>query len=473
MTSQAFIELTPLGAKGAIVYPKGENFVFKQLHWHEFGGGWDGVAEPTRLAAWVKTWMPRDIKTTLIVPRQMVLSRILTLPSFDPQELKRMVALQLGEHFPYAVDEVAWDLSIMGVMGNGFTQVIVWVVPEKDLMRWIEPMLGVGIKFKAVTLNITGLASQIKRNQLSKLLTSWQLLLVVDIANTECVFIRNNQQVFLRSLDVGFGHVQQPSEVFTTELVLTIKDFLKTYPQDEFNHISVIATSSMPAWFEDWCKRQSFQYRSIESNQILKDKKCIIPPVFREKGISLTSINGLTAIDAASALELMPPALKKRDNVVLQKRYVIQTAILLALAAFFILFAWQMPLIQARLQLGRLMAVSTQQQKQVNDIDQLRQSLDSLKKLYAGTVSFNRVAEAIEQGLGGKVYLNTLSMNAERVLSVEGYGREGVDLDGVQSRLMNTGIVKDVNLDYVNKRVTQEGQWVYFRMTMTIKAKEE
>lgn len=473
MIDQVFIELTLMGAKAAVVYRKGDGLIFKQLRWHPFVGGWEGVAEATKLAAWTKTWLPRGKKVTLIIPRQMVLNRVLTLPSQDIIELKRMVALQLGEHIPYNIEEVVWDISLMGTTGNGFSQVMVWVVQQKDLMRWIDPLAQVGVKFGAVTLNISGLSDQIQLYQQDHAKAYWQMLLVVDVTNTECIFVKDNQQLFLRSLNFGFSQLQEPTESFTAELVLTIKDFLRNYPQEELNHISVISTAALPKWFEQWCVRQSLIYNSIDSNTVSKEKKCIIPDIFNQEGISLTAIVGLASVESKQILNLTPSLLTKREELVMQKSFAIQSSVLAGIIVILVLLAWQMPVIQDNIQLNQLRAITMKQQKRVKEIDELRQHLDEFKQLQTGTVSFAKLARAIEEGLGGMVFLNTLSINSDQLLSLEGYGREGVDLDGVQSRLSSSGVLKDVKLGYVNKRVTQEGQWVYFRMTMSLKTKED
>ncbi len=243
--------------------------------------------------------------------------------------------------------------------------------------------------------------------------------------------------------------------------------------KENIGSVTVVAAGAIPAWFQDWCARQSLVYQFIESNLVARAKKCFVSDTFNQEGISLATINGLVSVDSKELIRLMPSLLKKRDEDVLKRRYLFQAIGLFVIAGICILLAWQMPIIQGRLKLSRLSSMASKYQQQVKKIDEVRNKLEMFRDSLNRRITFAQIASAVEVGLEGKVFLNTLSINTEKQLMLEGYGREGVDLDAVQTRLSSGGFLKDINLEYVNKRVTQDGQWVYFRMTMTIKAKEE
>ncbi len=472
MSAHVFIELTPLGVKAAVATGQRDKFILKQLRWHPFTDGWD-AASPVKTAAWVKSWIPRGTTVTLLVPRPMALVRVLNLPSQDEEELRRMVALQLGEYIPYGMEEVVWDMALMSPAPNGYSRVMVWVAAQKDLMRWIDPLEQAGIKCAYVTLNVCGISRRIEKGLPGVIPNRWQLVLDIDAAHTECVFVKDNHQLFLRALNFGWNHLQTPADAFIKELVMTIKEFLRDHPQETLDHISVISAAPLPAWFGEWCQRQSFVHEAVDGTKIASEKKFSIPPAFTQEGVSLTAISGLLNFDQKPWLNLMPPMFKQQQEAKLQKRLGVEMGICLAVSIVLVILTTQIPLLQMRLQIAHLQDVVDKQQKQVRNVDKLRLDVEAFKGATTGRAVFARIAQVLEKNLGDQIFLNTLGINPQRVLSLEGYGREGVDLDGLQSRLTATGLFSDVNLDYVNKRVTQEGQLVYFRLTMSIKAKEE
>ncbi len=164
----------------------------------------------------------------------------------------------------------------------------------------------------------------------------------------------------------------------------------------------------------------------------------------------------------------MPPSFKDAQDQRKQQNLTIQALVFSLIAVGLFIGGWQMPTMYERWQIGQINAVAIQDKHEAKSVEGIQKDIDHMRLIWNRRIAFAQLSQILEEEIGGKVSVNTLTLGTDRVLSIEGFVAEGFDLDGLQSRLASKGLFSDVNLDYVNKRITQDGQWVYFKMTMRL-----
>ncbi len=69
-----------------------------------------------------------------VLPRHEITSRVLSLPTQDPQEAENMVCLSAEEYVPYGLDELIVDASMIEALPGGESRVLA-VLAHKDVVR--------------------------------------------------------------------------------------------------------------------------------------------------------------------------------------------------------------------------------------------------------------------------------------------------------------------------------------------------
>jgi Tfp pilus assembly protein PilN len=98
--------------------------------------------------------------------------------------------------------------------------------------------------------------------------------------------------------------------------------------------------------------------------------------------------------------------------------------------------------------------------KEVNDIE----------GMIKGRLIFSDLAREIYRLLPSQVYLVSINISDGNVLSLQGMSTNSVAINQFQKDMVASQSFSSVSLDYVNKRITQQGEVDYFKITSTLKS---
>ncbi len=94
-----------------------------------------------------------------VLPRHQVTTRILELPSQDPDEIASMVRLSAEEYVPFSVDELIIDQAIIEVLPSGLSRVVVALVQRDVVQAHADVLAEAGITPEQVFLSTACLAA--------------------------------------------------------------------------------------------------------------------------------------------------------------------------------------------------------------------------------------------------------------------------------------------------------------------------
>ncbi|MCX8066063.1 MAG: pilus assembly protein PilM [Candidatus Hydrogenedentes bacterium] len=93
----------------------------------------------------------------VIIPRYEVTSRIVTLPSQDPGEVKNMVELSAEEYVPYSTEEIQTTQTILENLSNLESRVFVAIAHKDVVNERIEIVKDLGLVPRGVLVSTAGL----------------------------------------------------------------------------------------------------------------------------------------------------------------------------------------------------------------------------------------------------------------------------------------------------------------------------
>ena len=93
-----------------------------------------------------------------------------------------------------------------------------------------------------------------------------------------------------------------------------------------------------------------------------------------------------------------------------------------------------------------------------------------IEAILKGRLIFSDLVRELYSLLPPQVYLVSMVISDGNSLSFEGVASNAVDINLFQKKMIDSKMFANVNLDYVNKRITQQGEVDYFKITSLVNA---
>jgi Tfp pilus assembly protein PilN len=123
-------------------------------------------------------------------------------------------------------------------------------------------------------------------------------------------------------------------------------------------------------------------------------------------------------------------------------------------------------------QLSRLKSQLRDTQREARTLEDKLQKVRDIEGMISGRLIFSDLAHDIYHSLPSHFYLVSMSLIHGQGLSVQGISSNSREIDQFQKGMAGSPYFSNVNIDYVNKRVTAQGEVYYFKFTCTFKSSE-
>jgi len=156
---------------------------------------------------------------TACLPRSLVTVRVIRVPSTDPDELGRMVSLQVSRQTPYSRDEVVSGYRVLGSDADGYSTVLLAIARRKVIAERLDAFAQAGIAVNRVTVGSDGLDAWFAKARPANLAAKAStVLLDVDTASTELVIFDAGRMAFSKNILVGVSHLAEDAGKWRAEL---------------------------------------------------------------------------------------------------------------------------------------------------------------------------------------------------------------------------------------------------------------
>ncbi|MDD4879633.1 MAG: pilus assembly protein PilM, partial [Candidatus Omnitrophica bacterium] len=167
----------------------------------------DAKAASETLRKILKDYNIKPKETILVIPRQSVTTKTMSLPSRDPAEIEEMAGFQAVKQIPYPKEEIAYGVSLIETTAEGYSKVML-VICHKDMVeRPLEVMRGCGFFPSKVTLSSFGILNWLRMDPEFMAGQGAAPVIVVecDKSATDIVIADKERVIYTRGLTFGSG----------------------------------------------------------------------------------------------------------------------------------------------------------------------------------------------------------------------------------------------------------------------------
>ena len=262
------------------------------------------------------------------IARDQVLTRLLTLPSAQPEELAQMAVLAGKAQLPYPAEQTVTALDVMAQQAGSSTAQL--VACHRDVIdRHVALLRQVGGEPAVITPSAWGLLAWYQRWGRSPATPEPALVVHVDADHTDVVLIRDGRLVCSRSLSQGaeeWAGVPDGAESMLRELDYSVAGWRKELPGLEVR--ACVCTGVGP--LDRWAGALAQHWGLPSTVQV--PQGALRLPASSSTEASPAAALGLAMADAARLVNLLPPTLRQAQQVRQRLRALTVTSGLLAAA---------------------------------------------------------------------------------------------------------------------------------------------
>ena len=179
---------------------------------------------------------------------------------------------------------------------------------------------------------------------------------------------------------------------------------------------------------------------------------------------------GIAFSTEAPPINLIPRAVKQAQEQHSYQHQLIVSGIWVTAALISLCLALGLGFLKKNLQLAHLKDQIRITKQNALKVENQMQKVHDIEYMFKNRLIFSDLAHDIYRSLPAQVYLVSISISNGNTLSFQGVSSNPVDINQFQRDMVSSQKFSNVNLDYVNKRVTQQGEVDYFKITCTFKS---
>jgi len=189
------------------------------------------------------------------------------------------------------------------------------------------------------------------------------------------------------------------------------------------------------------------------------------PKLMTDDGVSVASLAGIAFSAQASPIDLIPRAVRQAQKQRAYQRQLIVLGVWITAALVSLGLALGMGFFRKNFQLARLEDRLRVTKYEVFKVEDQLQRINDIEGVITDRLIFSNLAGEIYRLLPAQISLVSFTISDGNTLSLEGVTSNPVAINQFQRDMVNSKYFSNVSLDYDNKRVTQDGEVDYFKIT--------
>ena len=412
-----------------------------------------------------------DSRVTLVIPRSRVILRSMVFPSQKIDEIRSMIDLQVGSRIPYSREEVEIDFQVLSKSTEGYSKVAVVIIPKDIATRYWKIFTDSKIPVGGMTISSVGL--WLLYQQQADPSDKPGAIFDLDIDRSEiCVCTPSH---WLSSREFGIG-LEQMQKEGNADILKQWELTQQASTPDKSNELSdtVYLTSCANRAYTlsiDMAKMQDdLTIKEIQLSKVLPLARGVQwPKVVSEDGVSLASLAGVAFSSQVVPIDLTPRVVKLSQEQLFYKRQLVVLGVWVLAALIALGLALGMGYFKKNVRLARLEDELRIARHEAGRVSDQLQKVHDIEGMVKGRLIFADLARTIYRLLPSQIYLVSITISDGNTLSLQGVSSSPVEINQFQKSMVDAPDFSNVSLDYVNKRVTQQGEVDYFKITCALK----
>ena len=167
-------------------------------------------------------------------PSHLTTTRLFTLPSTDPVEIRDIIELQAEKHTPYAKEEILTDFRVLETDPSGYSRVLLILSHQDIVHRALRLLEGMGWVLERVGFELDGLTNWL---QLAQPEAGDGVILVaeMDAETTTLAAVKQGKPYFHRSLAMGLSFLAAHPDDGVAKLCDEFQRSIEAFEAEGFN----------------------------------------------------------------------------------------------------------------------------------------------------------------------------------------------------------------------------------------------
>ena len=401
------------------------------------------------------------LKTVLLaIPKHLVMTRVLYLPSTNGDEIRNMVSIESAKHVPYTEGDRIVDYKILERLKNGYSNVLLAIAQASTVHRYLDIVKKAGLKTEKVALGAECLtawyATMIEKRQ-EKGTTA---LVNIDSEYVDIVIIKGGTLKFTRAFAC------QPESAATDKSVVfeEIRKSLVAYSRqinEEIDKILVSGAKKHVSTLEPLLAETGIPLEVIPQTEGITIAECKETDLEERSFLELA---GLLCKENAVKINLLPEPQRQEGEYLRLKKSLTKTGILIACIAL-ILVAIAVEGIIDKMRFVNLLDRKLETMApQVELAKRMRNDMKVIKsEIQKKPLAIDILSEIYKITPSGMTY-NLVDYESSKNLILRGSAPSLDKVIKFITTLESSGYFKNVKLKYTTKRNTGSAQITDFEI---------
>jgi len=414
-----------------------------------------------------------ESRVTVLIPRSRAILRLMVFPSQQEDEIRSMIDLQVGNRIPYAREEVEIDFQILSKTPEGYSKVAVVIIPQEIAMRYWKIFSDSKIPVHGITISSIGLWL-LYQQQANPTTDKPCAIFDLDIDHSEICLCSKTHWSTSREIPIGFEQMQKDG------YVEILKQWELTQTSSKVDELMAPVETAYLVSTADRANALGGEMAKIQDNLVIKEilltkSLCLArgvqwPKAMIDEGMSVASLAGIAFNSQKPPIDLIPRSVRQAQEQHIYQRQLVILGIWVMVALISLGLALGMGFFKKNVQLTRIEDQLHEAKRDALKVENQWKKVYDIEGLIKNRLIFSDLAHEIYRLLPAHVYLVSITISEGSTLSLQGMSTNSVEINQFQRDLVGSPNFSKVSLDYVNKRVTQQGEVDYFKITSTLKS---
>jgi Tfp pilus assembly PilM family ATPase len=428
----------------------------------------------------IAAWLRQACKTAGIEPRAVLIAnpshltttRVFTLPSTDPVEIRDIVALQAEKHTPYTKEEILTDFRIIETDRAGYSRVLLVLSHQDIVHRALRLVEAMGWPLERVGFELEGLVGWLALAK-PELPAGVALVAELDADTTTLVAVRGQQPYFHRSLALGAAQLAQHPAEGAAKLLAEFQRSLETFDAEGTN--LTIAGVVLTGCAERFPELKDRLHEGLDLPvTVVPAMAGVTMPEGAPAPAEPTSFASLAGLALQpSTIDLTPKALRLHRAFEARAKAVVGLACqaigcLLLVACLIIGKALQNERTYARLHVEHQFLG-----EEVSAMESRLSQLALVEDWLAGRAQLLEALAGMAQRTPGAIRWDTLSYTKNEQIALKGVSEEIPKVYDFAAELRGSGLFTQVESRRVAKRKVNDKDVTEFELVCSLKSPED
>ena len=387
----------------------------------------------------------------LSIPRHLVMTRILHLPSVSDDEIICMAKMEAIKQMPYRDENIITGHRVIEKFKDGYSDVLLAIVQESTIKRFINTLKGGNLRIEKVALSTESLFAwymMLEKRRENKT----EVAAVVNISSgyIDIAILENEKLVFTRAFSYG------ADDAYTsTDSIDEIKKSIATFEKEKNKKVQKIITSggeNKGRTAEEVLRKEfDIPVKFIPQDEGIKVDSSSDADL---KEVSYVELIGLSAKSKSIKINLLPEDMIQDNEFRIFKKSILKTTILLGCIVLIVLGIFIKKIFDKSKYIALLDAKITAMEPEVIRTRRMREDIRIIKNVIQKKPLAIDIVGEIYKIAPTDITFNMVDYESKKSLILRGSASSLSSIVGFISILEKSDYFESVKIRYTAKRKT-------------------